>query len=80
MRVVVERGALEGHDGVGQYRRTPRYDRATHGLRRLVILNACRHKALADCPENFVLVGNKGFEEVGRFLRLVHPPRRELSH
>ncbi|MGD0985497.1 MAG: CRISPR-associated endonuclease Cas1 [Acidimicrobiales bacterium] len=40
VRVVVERGALEVHDGIGPHRRTRRYDRATHGLRRLVILNA----------------------------------------
>jgi hypothetical protein len=40
VRVVVERGALEVHDGVGPHRRTRRYDRATHGLCRLVILNA----------------------------------------
>jgi CRISPR-associated endonuclease Cas1 len=40
VRVVVERGALEVQDGVGLYRRSRRYDRATHGLRRLVILNA----------------------------------------
>jgi CRISPR-associated endonuclease Cas1 len=40
VRVVVERGALEVHDGVGARRRSRRYDRATHGLRRLVILNA----------------------------------------
>ena len=40
VRVVVERGALEVHDGIGQQRRKRRYDRATHGLRRLVILNA----------------------------------------
>jgi len=40
VRFVVERGALEVHDGVGQHRRTRRCDRATHGLRRLVILNA----------------------------------------
>jgi len=40
VRVVVERGALEIHDGIGPHRRTRRYDRATHGLRRLVILNA----------------------------------------
>jgi hypothetical protein len=39
VRVVVERGALEVHDGVGPHRRSRRYDRATHGLRRLVILN-----------------------------------------
>jgi CRISPR-associated endonuclease Cas1 len=40
VRVVVERGALEVHDGVGPHRRARRYDRATHGLRRLVILDA----------------------------------------
>jgi CRISPR-associated endonuclease Cas1 len=40
VRVIVERGALEVHDGVGPHRRSRRYDRATHGLRRLVILNA----------------------------------------
>jgi len=40
VRVVVDRGALEVHDGVGPHRRSRRYDRATHGLRRLVILNA----------------------------------------
>jgi hypothetical protein len=32
VRVVVERGALEVHDGVGPHRRSRRYDRATHGL------------------------------------------------
>ena len=40
VRIVVERGALEVHDGIGPYRRTRRYDRATHGLSRLVVLNA----------------------------------------
>ncbi|MGD1012077.1 MAG: CRISPR-associated endonuclease Cas1 [Acidimicrobiales bacterium] len=40
VRVMVERGALEVHDGVGSHRRSRRYDRATHGLRRLVVLNA----------------------------------------
>lgn len=40
VRVVVDRGALEVHDGIGPQRRTRRYDRASHGLRRLVILNA----------------------------------------
>jgi CRISPR-associated endonuclease Cas1 len=40
VRVVVQRGALEVHDGVGPHRRSRRYDRATHGLRRLVVLNA----------------------------------------
>jgi CRISPR-associated endonuclease Cas1 len=40
VRIVVEHGALEVHDGLGQNRRIRRYDRATHGLRRLVILNA----------------------------------------
>ncbi|MGO9583560.1 MAG: hypothetical protein ACLP36_12190 [Acidimicrobiales bacterium] len=40
VRVVVERGALEVHDGVGPYRRSRRYQRATHGLRRLMVMNA----------------------------------------
>jgi CRISPR-associated endonuclease Cas1 len=40
VRVVVERGALEVHDGIGPHRRTRRFDRATHGLRRLVVANA----------------------------------------
>ncbi len=39
IRVGVERGALEVHDGIGADRRTRRYDRATHGLSRLVVLN-----------------------------------------
>jgi CRISPR-associated endonuclease Cas1 len=40
VHIVVERGALEVHDGVGQHRRTRRYDRATHSLSRVVVLNA----------------------------------------
>ena len=40
VRVVVERGALEVHDGIGPHRRTRRYDKASHGLHRVVILNA----------------------------------------
>jgi CRISPR-associated endonuclease Cas1 len=40
VHVVVERGALEVHDGVGPHRRTRRYDKASHGLHRVVILNA----------------------------------------
>ena len=43
-KVTVERGALQVHDGIGQHRRTRRYDRATHGLRRVVIVQ----------PEGFV--------------------------
>ena len=39
-RVFVERGALEISDGVGPHRRVRRYDKATHGLRRLVVANA----------------------------------------
>ncbi len=38
-RIVVERGALEVHDGIGPHRRTRRYDKASHGLSRLVVLN-----------------------------------------
>ena len=44
VKVTVERGALQVHDGIGQHRRTRRYDRATHGLRRLVVVQ----------PEGFV--------------------------
>jgi CRISPR/Cas system-associated endonuclease Cas1 len=38
VKVTVERGGLVVHDGIGSHRRTRRYDRATHGLRRLVLL------------------------------------------
>lgn len=40
LRIVVERGSLEVHDGVGPHRRTRRYDKATHGLSRLVVMNS----------------------------------------
>jgi hypothetical protein len=40
VKVTVERGALQVHDGIGSHRRTRRYDRATHGLRRLVLVQA----------------------------------------
>jgi CRISPR-associated endonuclease Cas1 len=38
VKVTVARGALEVSDGIGHYRRTRRYDRATHGLRRVVLV------------------------------------------
>ena len=38
-KVTVERGALVLHDGIGSHRRTRRYERATHGLRRVVLTN-----------------------------------------
>jgi CRISPR-associated protein Cas1 len=44
VKVTVDRGALQVHDGIGSHRRTRRYDRATHGLRRVVIVQ----------PEGFV--------------------------
>ncbi len=37
--VAVERGALQVHDGIGPSRRTRRFDRATHGLSRIVVGN-----------------------------------------
>ena len=40
VRVVVDKGALVVEDGVGEQRRSRSYQRATHGLRRLVVLNA----------------------------------------
>ncbi len=39
VRITVERGALEVHDGIGQARRTRYFDRATHGLSRIVVGN-----------------------------------------
>jgi CRISPR-associated endonuclease Cas1 len=38
LRITVERAHLVVADGIGRHRRTRRYARATHGLRRLVIL------------------------------------------
>jgi CRISPR-associated endonuclease Cas1 len=40
VRIIVDRGALEVHDGMGQHRRTRRFDKATHGLRRLVVIGS----------------------------------------
>ena len=40
VRVTVDKGALVVEDGVGEHRRCRRYQRAIHGLRRLVVLNA----------------------------------------
>ena len=37
-RVSVERGALVVSDGMGEHRRERRFDKATHGLRRVVVL------------------------------------------
>jgi CRISPR-associated endonuclease Cas1 len=39
IRVTVERGGLEVHDGIGEHRRTRRFDKATHQLSRLVVGN-----------------------------------------
>jgi CRISPR-associated endonuclease Cas1 len=38
LRLSVNRGALVIEDGIGEHRRTRRFDRATHGLRRLVVI------------------------------------------
>src|SRR3954465_10221199 len=38
LRISIERGHLVVVDGIGRHRRSRRYARATHGLRRLVIL------------------------------------------
>ena len=40
IRVDVEKGHLEVHDGLGQYRRVRRYAKATHQLSRVVVLGA----------------------------------------
>ena len=39
VRLAVERGGLEVHDGIGQHRRVRRFDKATHQLSRLVVGN-----------------------------------------
>jgi hypothetical protein len=38
LRLSVERGALVVADGMGEHRRDRRFDKATHGLSRLVVL------------------------------------------
>jgi hypothetical protein len=40
VKVAVKRGALVVSDGIGPHRRERTYGRATHGIRRLVVLNA----------------------------------------
>ena len=39
VKIAVERGALEVQDGIGQARRTRRFDKATHQVSRLVVAN-----------------------------------------
>ena len=38
VRVIVERGALVVADGIGEHRRTRRFDKATHGLSRIIVI------------------------------------------
>ena len=40
LRLLVDRGALVVADGMGGYRRERRFDKATHGLRRVVVLGS----------------------------------------
>lgn len=40
LRISVNRGALVVEDGMGEHRRTRRFDKATHGLRRLVVIGS----------------------------------------
>jgi CRISPR-associated endonuclease Cas1 len=81
VRVVVERGALEVHDGIGPHRRTRRYDRATHGLRRLVILNAAGIVSLdalrwcANLGVGVVVFGRDGSAELTSTPRLTDDAR-----
>jgi len=81
VRVVVERGALEVHDGVGPHRRSRRYDRATHGLRRLVILNASGVVSLdalrwcANLGVGVVVFGREGSAELTSTPRMTDDAR-----
>jgi len=80
-RIRVERGALEVHDGVGQHRRTRRYDRATHGLHRLVILNAAGMislEALRWCQAlgiGVLVIGADGTAQLASTLRMTDDAR-----
>ena len=52
LRLAVDRGALIVEDGIGEHRRSRRFDKATHGLRRLVVLGttgSCSLEALDWC-------------------------------
>lgn len=52
LRLSVDRGALMVEDGMGEHRRQRRFDKATHGLRRMVVLGAtgnCSLDALHWC-------------------------------
>jgi CRISPR-associated endonuclease Cas1 len=40
VRVTIERGALVVADGIGEHRRTRRFDKATHGLSRIVVVSS----------------------------------------
>jgi CRISPR-associated endonuclease Cas1 len=40
LRIHVERGALVVEDGIGEHHRSRRFDKATHGLRRLVVMGS----------------------------------------
>jgi len=42
----VSRGALVVEDGIGPHRRTRRFEKATHGLRRLVVIGSTGHVTL----------------------------------
>ncbi len=81
VRVVVERGALEVYDGIGPHRRTRRYDRATHGLRRLVILNAAGMVSLdalrwcASLGVGVLLLGSDGTAQLASTPRMTDDAR-----
>ena len=46
LSISVNRGALVVEDGIGPHRRTRRFDKATHGLRRLVVIGSTGHVTL----------------------------------
>lgn len=46
LRIHVERGALVVEDGVGEHRRKRRFDKATHGLSRLVVIGTSGYLSL----------------------------------
>ena len=77
----VNRGALVVEDGIGPHRRTRRFDKATHGLRRLVVIGSTGHvtlDALTWCRRlgiGFVVVGPDGVASLASTPRMTDDAR-----
>lgn len=77
-KVVVERGGLEVSDGIGEQRRVRRYEKATHGLSRVVVLNAAgivSFEAVRWCTA--LSIGLLVLDSKGAVQLSSHPRRRD---